>query len=189
MIYDGNAEELTDRDATPSRFLRDAAQKQIIHIAAHAVTAGDTPKQSYLLMARDRSGTGLLDAQTLLNSLHLETTRLVVLGACRSGGSVTVGPQGVAPLVRPFLAAGVPGVIGTLWDINDATARQVLVSFHRHYRDGSDAAAALRAAQIELLQDTNPGLSSELTWGAYQAIGFASSPFPSAGEMKKEKPP
>lgn len=188
-IYGANTEALIDRDATPSRFLRDAARSQIIHVAAHAVTEGDAPKQSFLLLASDRGETGVLDAQTLLGALRLTSTRLVVLGACRSGGSVTVGPQGVAPLVRPFLAAGVPGVIGTLWDINDATAKEVLVSFHRHYRQGSDAAAALRAAQIELLKNTNPGLSSELTWGAYQAIGYASSPFAPAGEMKKEKPP
>jgi CHAT domain-containing protein len=188
-MYGGDTEVLVGREATPSRFLRDAPRNQIIHIAAHALTAGDAPRQSFLLLASEGRNTGVLDAETLLTGLRLNDTRLVVLGACRSGESASVGPQGVGPLVRPFLAAGVPGVIGTLWDINDATAKEVLVSFHRHYRQGSDAAAALRAAQIELLTGPNPGLSSELTWAAYEAIGYASSPFPPAGDMKKEKPP
>jgi CHAT domain-containing protein len=182
-------EVLMARDATPTRFLGDAAKNSIIHVAAHAVTNGELPRDSYLLLAPDKGDSGVLDAERLQKELHLTATRLVVLGACRSVGSNTVGPQGVAPLVRPFLAAGVPGVIGTLWNINDATAKELLVSFHRHYRQGSDAAAALRAAQIDLLKTSNPGLSPELTWGAYQAIGFASSPSAPAGEKKKEKPP
>jgi CHAT domain-containing protein len=189
LQYAPHVKELVGGDATVPRFLQAARESQIVHVAAHAITDGDAPSQSFLLLAPSANDSGVLDAQELLNTLRLEDTRLVVLGACRSGGSVTVGPQGVGPLVRPFLAAGVPGVIGTLWDINDATAKEVLVSFHRHYRQGSDAAAALRAAQVELLRSTNPGLRSELTWAAYQAIGFASSPFAPTGEMRKEKPP
>ena len=189
LLYGPHAKELVSDMATVPRFLQAARESQIVHIAAHAFTDGEAPSQSYLLLAPSTNDNGVLDARELLTSLRLTDTRLVILGACRSGGSVTVGPQGVAPMVRPFLATGVPGVIGTLWDINDATAKEVLVSFHRHYRDGSDAAAALRTAQIELLGKTNPGLSSELTWAAYQVTGYASSPFPPAGAKKKEKPP
>lgn len=188
-FYEPYVKELVGVEATVPRFLQAASQSQIVHVAAHAITDGEAPSQSFLLLTPSVKDTGVLDAQELLTALRLKDTRLVVLGACRSGGSITVGPQGVAPLVRPFLAAGVPGVVGTLWDINDATAEEVLVSFHRHYRQGSDAAAAMRAAQIEMLRKTNPGLSSELTWAAYQVIGYASSPFPPPGEMKKEKPP
>jgi CHAT domain-containing protein len=187
-LYEPRVKELVGDDATVPRFLQAARRSQIIDIAAHAITDGEAPTQSFLLLTPSANDTGVLDAQRLLTALRLENTRLVVLGACRSGGSATVGPQGVAPLVRPFLAAGVPGVVGTLWDINDATAKEVLVSFHRHYQQ-VDAAAALRAAQIDLLRTTNPGLSSELTWAGYEVIGYASSPFASAGEMKKEKPP
>jgi CHAT domain-containing protein len=188
-LYGPRVTELTGRNATSSRFLREAQKSQIIDLAVHAVTPGESPSQPYLLLAPSRDDSGVLDAQTLMKSLRLENTRLVVLGACRSGGGITVGPQGVAPLVRPFLAAGVPGAIGTLWDINDATAEEVLVSFHRHYRQGSDAAEALRTAQLELLRNKNPGLRSELAWAPYQAIGFATSPFALTGDMKKEKPP
>ena len=189
LMYAPHAKELVGGTATVPHFLQGARESQIVHVAAHAFTDGEAPSQSYLLLAPSTNDNGVLNAQQLLTALHLEHTRLVILGACRSGGSITVGPQGVAPLVRPFLAAGVPGVVGTLWDINDATAKEVLVSFHRHYKDGSDAAAALRAAQLGLLIKTNPGFNSELTWAAYQVTGYASSPFPPAGEMKKEKPP
>ncbi|HXH94044.1 MAG TPA: CHAT domain-containing protein, partial [Thermoanaerobaculia bacterium] len=125
---------LMDGAATPQRFLHLASGSAIIHIAAHGVVNGEAPSQSFLLF------NGLLNAQTLMKDLHTDKTRLVVLGACSSAGGLPVGAEGVAPLVRPIIGAGVPGVIGALWDIDDATAEVLLVSFHRHYRQGEDAA-------------------------------------------------
>jgi CHAT domain-containing protein len=82
--------------------------------------------------------------------------------------------------VRPIIAAGVPAVVGSLWDIQDATTVDVMVSFHRHYRRGNDVAAALQAAQLEMLRNKNPGLRSVLAWAPFQVVGYASSPFGSA---------
>jgi CHAT domain-containing protein len=83
----------------------------------------------------------------------------------------------VAPLVRPLIAAGVPAIIGTLWDVNDATAETLLVSFHRYYRQGLDAAAAMQAAQIEMIGNTKkPGLQRPLAWAPFQVIGYSASP-------------
>jgi CHAT domain-containing protein len=174
---------LMDDAATPQRFLGLAGGNAIIHIAAHGVVNGDNPSQSFLLFH------SVLTAEMLMKDLHTDKTRLVVLGACSSAGGLPVGTEGIAPLVRPIVAAGVPGVIGALWDIDDATAAELLVSFHRHYRKGEDAAKALRQAQLEWLRSTNPGRRSGLRWAPFQAIGYASSPFPSVGDITKEKPP
>jgi CHAT domain-containing protein len=183
------ADVLTAEAATASQFLRMANGHAIIHIAAHAIVNGDAPSQSFLLFTPSGAEHGVLNAATLIKELHADTTRLVVLGACSSAGGLPVGAEGIAPLVRPIIGAGVPGVIGALWDIEDATAAELLVSFHRHYRQGNDAAAALRAAQLELLRSSTPGLRSGLKWAPFQAIGYASSPFASMGDIKKEKPP
>jgi hypothetical protein len=175
------SEVLMDEEATPQQFLRLASHNAIVHIAAHGVVNGDAPSQSFLLF------NGLLNAEMLTKELHTDKTRLVILGACSSAGGLPVGAEGIAPLVRPIIGAGVPGVIGALWDIDDATAKDVLVSFHRHYREGKDAAAALREAQLESLHSSPTGLG--LQWAPFQAIGYASSPFATIGDMKKEKPP
>ncbi|MEA2237597.1 MAG: hypothetical protein QOC81_2321 [Thermoanaerobaculia bacterium] len=174
---------LMDDAATPQQFLRLASRNAIVHIAAHGVVNGDAPSQSFLLL------NGLLNAEMLMKELHTDKTRLVVLGACSSGGGLPVGAEGIAPLVRPIVGAGVPGVIGALWGIGDATAEEVLVSFHRHYRLGEDAAAALRNAQLELLHSSTRGLKPALQWAPFQAIGYASSPFAPIGDITKEKPP
>jgi CHAT domain-containing protein len=177
------SEVLIGEAATPQRFFRLAGGNALIHIAAHAIVNGDAPSQSFLLL------NGVLNAETLMKQLHTDKTRLVVLGACSSAGGLPVGVEGIAPLVRPIVGAGVPGVVGALWDIDDATASALLVSFHRHYRQGSDAASALRAAQLELLRSNNLGLKSGLSWAPFQVIGYASSPFASLGDITKEKPP
>lgn len=178
-------------DATPARFLSLAPDYSTIHVAAHAIVNAREPHNSFLALAADGNDTGELDAQELLTQVKLDRTRLVVLSTCRSAGGAPVGLEGVAPLVRPFIGAGVPAVIGTLWDLNDnATTRDLLVSFHQHYRSGKDAAAALQAAQLAQLRDrANPGRQPALAWGSFQVIGHASSPFASRAPMKKEKPP
>ena len=176
-------EVLMDDEATPREFLRLASGSAIVHIAAHGVVNGDAPSQSFLLL------NGVLNAEMLMKQLHTDKTRLVVLGACSSAGGLPVGAEGIAPLVRPIIGAGVPGVVGALWDIDDATAADLFVSFHRHYQSGEDAAAALRNAQLTMLRSENPGPKPARLWAPFQAIGYASSPFVSIGDMKKEKPP
>ena len=140
----------------------------------------DEPYRSFLLLApTENDAVGALDAERLLKELRLERTRLVVLSACSSAGGTPVGPEGLAPLVRPLIAAGVPGVVGTLWNVgeNSATA-ELLVRFHQHYREGLDAADALRLAQLEMLRDPDLERSSVVAWAPFQMVGYASSPFP-----------
>ncbi len=191
-LYAPHAEMRVAAEATVPEFLRLAAKHSIVHLAVHAIVNPQVPSRSLLLFAPSAQNSGALDAQELLTRLKLERTRMFVLSACSSAGGLPVGPEGVAPLVRPLITSGVPGVIGSLWDVDDATAAQLLVSFHRHYREGKDAAVALQRAQLDLLRDKNPGLSSVLAWAPFQVIGHASSPFaaPSAQRTaQKEKPP
>jgi CHAT domain-containing protein len=181
-LYGPRATMLVDRQATIPEFLRLAKGSSFIQLAAHGVVDAAAPSRSALLLAPSPGDDGVLDAQTLLKDLKLDRTRLVVLSACSSAGGLPVGPEGVAPLVRPLIAAGAPAVIGSLWAVNDATAAELFVSFHQHYRKGSDAAVALQKAQIEMLK-------KKLTWASFQVIGHASSPFAPAASIKKEKPP
>jgi CHAT domain-containing protein len=170
----GGAAVLMDADATVRRFLDEARKATIIHFAGHAVAAPRTPWLSRLLLAPRGSEPGELSAERLMRELgQLTRTRLVVLGACSTAGGAPVGPQGLAPLVRPLVAANVPAVVGALWDVKDATAKPLLVSLHCHYRHGDDVAVALRNAQLEMLRNNEPAM----TWAAFQAVGYAASPY------------
>jgi CHAT domain-containing protein len=187
--YAPNARTLMGSDATIDKFLHHASNSSIIHIAAHSVFDIEAPFRSFIRLAPSATDSGELYAHDLLTGFHGNQTRLVVLSSCSSAGGGPVGPEGVAPLVRPLIAEGVPAVIGSLWDVKDATAKTLLVSFHQHYRNGSDAAMALRNAQIAMLtKDKDAGVTSAVTWGAFQVIGHGSSPF-APPPQPKEKPP
>jgi CHAT domain-containing protein len=188
-LYEPHAEKRLGAEATIPQFIELARKSAVVHVAAHAIVNAQTPSRSMILLAPSGHDSGVLDAQALLTKINLNATRLVVLSTCSSAGGMPIGPEGVAPLVRPIIGAGVPAVIGSLWNVNDATAKELLVSFHRHYREGQDAAVALQSAQLDLLGATNPGLRSVLAWAPFQVIGHASSPFASTHDDNKEKPP
>jgi CHAT domain-containing protein len=175
-FYEPHATVLVDVQATVPAFLEQSRDSDIVHIAGHAIANPHAPFGTLLLMAPSANNTGLLYEEELLTKLRLENTRLVVLAACSSAGGMPVGPEGLAPLVRPIIAAGVPGVIGSLWTINDAASERLLVEFHRYYRDGRDAASALQLAQIHFLNEQNPAIPV-FAWSAFQVVGQASSPF------------
>jgi CHAT domain-containing protein len=176
------AKVLSGAEATVPRFLAAARGATIVHFAGHALPVPRRPWESRLLLAAQSNDSGELTAETLMRELSvLERTRLVVLGACSTAGGQPVGPEGLAPLVRPLIAANVPAVVGTLWDVKDATAKDLLVSLHCHYRHGDDVAEALRAAQLERLRDNDPAMM----WAPYQVVGYAGSPYPRDPALEK----
>lgn len=172
--YYNGAEVLTDAAATVPRFLAQAKNATIIHFAGHGIANPQSPWLSRLLLAAQKNESGELTAERLMQELsELARTRLVVLGGCSTAGGHPVGPQGLSSLVRPLIAANVPAVVGTLWDVKDATTKQLLVSLHCHYRHGDDVAVALRNAQLEMLRKQE----RPMRWAPFQVVGYAASPY------------
>lgn len=183
-FYPG-AHLLTGVEATIDRFLGLAKTSTIIHFAGHAVANPHQPWKSRLMLAPGKGDSGELTAERLVRELlELERTRLVVLGACSTAGGQPAGPRGLAPLVRPLIAANVPAVVGTLWDVSDATAKQLLGSLHCHHRRGDDVAVALQQAQLMRLRDKEPAMM----WAPYQVVGYAGSPYarPASEETRSD---
>jgi CHAT domain-containing protein len=166
------ARVLTGNEATKAAFLEDAPQSAMVHFAGHAVVNRDAPSRARLHLAAD-PGTG--DSGALfLNELRpgdLSRARLVVLAACRTAGGPVSRVEGALSLARPFLAAGVPSVIASLWDIDDATSRRFFESFHRALIAGGEPVAALRQVQIEFLRSRDPLLSYPGSWAAFTHMG------------------
>ncbi len=177
---------LTRESATIPRFLALVPGSSVIHIAAHGVANPDAPSRSFFLLAPAEDDAGTLDAERLLRDLRLEKARVAVLAACSSAGGAAVGPDGLAPLVRPLVFAGVPGVVGTLWNISaQKETEELLVRFHRQYSVGRAADEALRLAQLEMWRDAAATRKTPRAWGAFQMIGSASSPFPPRQEERR----
>lgn len=143
-------------DAASEPRVRDAAAgKSVIHIATHAVARDGEPLESFLALAPDAASgaDGRLTAREIYG-LTLDAD-LVVLSACRSGASVTA--DGIAAFARAFIHAGAPSMIVSLWDVPDAPIGDLIAGFYRSWLGGRSKAAALRAAQLDMLRRLREG--------------------------------
>ena len=169
---------LAGEEATPSRFREAGRRSAIIHFAGHAIADADYPDLSRLVMARGRDGSpGDLFAREIYG-IELPRTRLVVLSACGAANGPISRGEGPMSLARPFLAAGVPDVVASLWRADDGASRRLLVEFHRGIGRGESPAESLREAQLALLKDGDPALSRPGAWAGFQVLGAVFEPLP-----------
>jgi CHAT domain-containing protein len=159
--------------ATKAAFVATAGTYDIVHFAGHAVSNDEYPGLSHLLLS---GATGQADGTLFaheISRMAFDRTRLVVLAACRtSAGRVRRG-EGVFSLARPFLAAGVPTVVASLWDVDDRATRTLLVAFHQALSKGAAAADALRAAQLAALATGRVSHGDPSNWASFTVIGGA----------------
>jgi CHAT domain-containing protein len=145
---------------------------RILHYAGHAVFDDERPERSYLLLARTpgQAGASILQAEEIAQ-MDLRHVSLVVLSACHTVRTGEGRAAGFSGLAGAFLAAGVGGAVGSLWEVDDARTQPLMVAFHQAYRVSSNGPEALRAAQLGLLRSRDPSLRSPTAWAAFRYMG------------------
>ena len=97
------------------------------------------------------SGLKLADGNLYLRDLfdlRLERARLGILSACESGLPGMELLEEVVSLPAVMMQAGVPGVLGSLWAVNDLSTAMLIARFYENWRErGLDLPQALREAQ------------------------------------------
>ncbi len=135
--------------ATIDRFTEGLKATNIVHFAGHAVTDGTLPWRDHLVMAPSKLvPTGLL-YQTDLEGQPAKAD-LVVLAGCATASPSAEGVSSARSLASSLVAAGVPWVIGTLWEVDDQASSQVFAAIHQLIRRGESPAAAVRKVQQRL---------------------------------------
>lgn len=134
----------------------DLSQYRILHFATHGFLNSLNPELSGLVMSlvdeQGKAQNGYLLAPELFN-LKLPATELVVLSACQTGLGKEIRGEGIVGLTRGFMYAGSPRVVVSLWNVNDRATAELMKSFYEAMlAKGQRPAAALRAAQLELLK-------------------------------------
>jgi tetratricopeptide (TPR) repeat protein len=151
---------LTGTDATFEAFIANAGSHDLIHLACHGQFRPDNPMFSSLHLAD-----GWVTVQDIC-SRRIKAS-LVTLSACETGISKIAAGDEPLGLVRGFLAAGAASLVVSLWTVNDAAARELMLLFYENLQRGAGVSASLRDAQMALVtRGEHPFL-----WSPFISIG------------------
>ncbi len=120
---------------------------ELLHVIAHAeLTPREGPR---ILLGRDLGA--MLDAASI-ETLE-PAPRLAVLSACETGGGELLGGEGVLGLVRAFQRAGTPGIVASLWPVDDRASATLMTAFHGHLHQKLPPSEALLEARREVARE------------------------------------
>jgi CHAT domain-containing protein len=101
---------------------------------------------------------------------------VVILSACRTGVESYYKGEGMIGMSRVFIVAGVPLVVASLWSVDSQATMELMVKLHKYRRqDKLTTAEALRRAQLEMLNGSQPRYQRPYYWAAFMAIGGKTS--------------
>ncbi|WP_103124609.1 CHAT domain-containing tetratricopeptide repeat protein, partial [Nostoc cycadae] len=118
--------------------------------------------------ATNNNDNGVLTALEVAG-LDLRSNQLVVLSACDTGkGDIKVG-DGVYGLRRALVIAGSQSQVLSLWLVDDAATKELMVKYYQNLQAGKGRHEALRAAQLDLLNSQE--YSEPQYWAAFVPSG------------------
>ncbi len=121
--------------------------------------------------AEHKSDDGFLQSYEIYQ-MRLSQTRLVVLSACQTGIEQQYDGEGAVSAARPFLVAGVPTVVASLWPVETDASMELMINFHRYRRrDALPTTEALRRAQVAMARGADVRYRHPYYWSPFVAIG------------------
>jgi CHAT domain-containing protein len=147
-------------------------QYRYVHFSTHGLLNSVHPELSGVVFSlvneRGEAQDGFLRAHEIFN-LKLPA-EVVVLSACQTGMGKEIRGEGLVSLTRGFMHAGAPRVVVSLWDVSDSGTTELMVRFyHGMLKESMRPAAALRAAQVSLINDKR--WASPYYWASFTLQG------------------
>jgi CHAT domain-containing protein len=173
------AEELRSIESTfPSRVYSDdafvtatlereilAGGYSVVHMATHAQFEADY-RRSFLLAHDDLITMDRLE-DVIGSQRHTDRpVDLLVLSACQTAAGDERAALGLAGVA---VKAGARSALASLWFVNDESTARLIAEFYRQLGNGTGKAAALRGAQLLLLNDER--YAHPAHWAPFLMIG------------------
>ena len=176
---------LVREQATESATAAELQNADVAHLAMHFVANEQsemlsgfplTPEPSRVGAVRGAAGAsdGFLQSYEICR-LNLRRMRLVVLSACQTGIERQYRGEGAVGAARPFLIAGVPTVVASLWPVDSDSAEKLMIQFHQNRRTGLPVTQALKQAQLYLIYGGDTRFRHPYYWAPFVAIGGLSN--------------
>jgi CHAT domain-containing protein/tetratricopeptide (TPR) repeat protein len=159
--------------ANESNLKKHAAEIDVLHLAMHGILNVNYPFASSLAFTENQDSIedNFLYAYEI-SQLKLNAD-LVVLSACETGYGRFEQGEGVLSLARSFMYAGVPSLVVSLWQVNDASTALIMQGFYTYLKEGLPKDLALRKAKLDYLK-TRTGIAAHPAyWAPFVQLGTA----------------
>ncbi len=159
--------------ATEQAFWQHASESRILHLAMHSQLDEENPLFSALVFSQSKQdkltsqNDGFLYAYELYQ-MKLDA-ELIVLSACESGYGKILRGEGVMSLARSFQYAGCKNILMSLWQVDDQSTADLMVSFYQNIEKGMAKDEALRQAKLQMLE--NSPFKHPYFWAAFILSG------------------
>ena len=92
----------------------------------------------------------------------------------KMGGNVSAG-DGIYGLRRALVIAGAETQVMSLWRVDDASTKALMVAYYQRLKGGEGRSEALRQTQLEILAGRMEAMSEEKYQHPYYWAGFIAS--------------
>ena len=156
-------------------------EPSVLHLAMHSLATEYGGVSPYFILD-SMTGPGMSDRMHdyEINALRLRTP-MVVLSSCETAGGQLRSGEGIMSLSRSFLQAGAASVVHTLWPVDDAKSREIMVGFYRELKRGRSKSSALTRVKRQYLKNQAPFYTHPYYWAAFQVTGDPSPLYSSKG--------
>jgi len=152
-------------------------EPSVLHLAMHSLASEEGGSSPYFVLD-SIADPGMSDRMHdyEINALRLRSP-MVVLSSCETAGGQLRSGEGIMSLSRSFLQAGAASVVHTLWPVDDAKSREIMVGFYRELKRGLSKSSALTRVKRQYLQHQAPFYTHPYYWAAFQVTGDPSPLF------------
>ena len=166
--------EALNEAATEPFLYEHLGQARLLHLASHAFVDPVLPLYSRVVLWGTPEGED--DGTLYLYELQGRpmAPELVVLSGCSTARGLNRVGEGMMGLQYAFRAAGAPGVLATLWQVDDQATVDLMEQFYVHLRRGLPKDEALREAQLDYLRKHEGRAASPFFWAAPVLYGNVS---------------
>ncbi|MDP4206818.1 MAG: CHAT domain-containing protein, partial [Bacteroidota bacterium] len=166
------ADIFSGKQASEYNFKKIAPDYDILHLAMHTMVNDSMPMFSKLIFTASKNqdkDDNILSTQEIYNMKF--NARLAVLSACNTGSGKLQKGEGVMSMARGFLFAGCPGIVMTLWEVDDKSSADLMGNFYEFIKKGKSKDEALRMAKLKHLEESDALMAHPYFWQSYVIIG------------------
>ncbi|MEG4013420.1 CHAT domain-containing protein [Microcoleus sp. S1D4] len=142
--YIGNA-------ATLDQFKTQAPRFPFLHLATHGCFQQGGCKK----LGMEENTLLFADSQFNIRDaalLGLQNTRLLTLSACQTAMQANSNGEEISGVAYVFERAGAQAVMASLWSVDDAATKDLMVEFYQNINKGMSKNEALRQAKLSQIQ-------------------------------------